>query len=289
MSVVGLRLKSAREGKRLSLRKFAEEIDEDFTVLWRIERGHRFPPKLRLESFAKVLSLTPQQLEALIAVERRGLNPHELLPEIPPAHISHESIEEAAESVLNKYRRAVKRNNFELPVPVEAVLFGACRLFVEYCDFKREKIPGSSGSLCGCLYPDGYRGKDRIVRYRGKDRIVLVNTGRIRGHQLSTEERRTTAAHEAGHYVLHCGNKESAQLFFRFTKGPTFCRKAECEEELFSPMEYQASVFAACLLMPRKQFVSEWKNFLGSAAKVAESFCVSESFVRFRAKRLGCE
>ncbi len=77
MSVVGLRLKSAREGKRLSLRKFAEEIDEDFTVLWRIERGHRFPPKLRLESFAKVLSLTPQQLEALIAVERRGLNPHE--------------------------------------------------------------------------------------------------------------------------------------------------------------------------------------------------------------------
>src|SRR6266704_1811484 len=138
VSVVGMRLKSARQGRRLSLRKFAEELDEDFTVLWRIERGQRYPPKPRLERFAKALSLTPQQLEALIAVERHGLNPHELLPEIPPAYISHESIEEAAEGVLNKYCRTVKRNNVELPVPIEAVLSGACRLSTEYCDFKRE-------------------------------------------------------------------------------------------------------------------------------------------------------
>jgi len=167
-------------------------------------------------------------------------------------------------------------------VPVEVVISNACRLSTEYCDFEKEKITTPTGgkALYGCLYPDGFRGKARLV---------LVNTGRIRGHQLSPEERRTTAAHEAGHYVLHCGNKESAQLFFRFTKGPTFCREAECEQTLFSPLEYQASVFAACLLMPRKQFVSAWQDLAGSFAQLAESFRVTASFVRFRAKMLSCE
>jgi transcriptional regulator with XRE-family HTH domain len=87
VSVMGRRLKSAREGRGISLREFAKELRADFTRLARIERGHRYPPKRRLEKFAKELSLTPAQLEALVAVERRGLNPHELLPEIPPAHI----------------------------------------------------------------------------------------------------------------------------------------------------------------------------------------------------------
>src|SRR5216683_7054876 len=82
VSVVGTRLKSVRKGKGLSLRKFAEELEEDFSLLCRIERGERYPPKPRRKNFAKALSLTPQQLEALIAVERRGLNPYELLPEI---------------------------------------------------------------------------------------------------------------------------------------------------------------------------------------------------------------
>jgi len=90
VKVVGLRLKSAREGRGLSLREFAKELREDFTLLARIERGERYPPKQRLEKFAEALSLTLQQLKALVAVERRGLDPHELLPEIPPAHISHD-------------------------------------------------------------------------------------------------------------------------------------------------------------------------------------------------------
>jgi len=280
VSVVGSRLRSVRDATGLSLREFARKAGEDFTLLWRIERGWRYPPKTRLERFAKALSLAPQQLEALIAVERRGLNPYEMLPEIPPAHISHASIEEAAERILKKYCRAVNRADVALPVPVDAVLSEACSLSTEYCDFKKKKIAGSSGARYGCLYPDGFGGKDRAV---------FVNTGRIRGHRLSPEEKRITAAHEAGHYELHYGNKESAQLFFRFTKGPTFCREAECEETLFNSLEYQASVFAACVLMPRKQFLSEWQKMSESVAKLAKYFEVTESFVRFRVKILRCE
>src|SRR5438128_1616001 len=127
-----MRLKSARSGSGLSLRKYANEVDEDFTLLARIEAGQRYPPKRRIEKFAKALSLTPPQLEALIAVERRGLNPQELLPEIAPAHISHDSIEKEAASVLNRYCRAVKRPDVDLPVPVDGVLAEACRLSTEY-------------------------------------------------------------------------------------------------------------------------------------------------------------
>src|ERR1700722_11139675 len=98
-----MRLKSVRDAMGLSLRDFAKKFREDYTLLARIEKGKRFPPKPKLEKFAKVLSLKPEQLEALVAVERRGLNPYEMLPEIAPAHIPYKIIEDEAEKILNKY------------------------------------------------------------------------------------------------------------------------------------------------------------------------------------------
>src|SRR5437016_5890385 len=148
MSVIGQRLKNVREGKGLSLRKFADELDEHFTLLSHIEAGRRYPSKGNLEKFAKALSLTPNQLDALIAVERRGLDPHELLPEIPPAHISYTSIEQAAESGLAKYRRS-KGMPIELPVRVDETLAAGWGLATRYCDFKKKEIPGA-GNLSGC-------------------------------------------------------------------------------------------------------------------------------------------
>jgi ribosome-binding protein aMBF1 (putative translation factor) len=49
------------------MHKFAQEVGENFTLLARIETGQRYPPKQRLKKFAKLLSLAPQQLEALIS------------------------------------------------------------------------------------------------------------------------------------------------------------------------------------------------------------------------------
>lgn len=280
VSEVGKRLKSVRLEKGLSLRKFAKSVGEDSSVMFHIETGERYPPKLRLEKFAKVLSLTPKQLEAMIAVERRGLNPYVLLPEIPPAQIAHIWIENEAEKVINKFCRGVSRAEIELPVPIDSVVRDVCRLSLKYCDFADEDIASrSNAALFGGLYPDGFRGKDRLI---------IVNNGRVRGKHLSEGEKRITVAHEAGHYVLHCGNKESAQLFFRFTKEPTFCREAECEQTPFNALEYQASVFAACLLMPQKQFRREWQNVSGSVSALVKTFVVTQSFVHFRAKMLNC-
>ncbi len=140
VSEVGKRLKNARIAKGLSLRKFAERFREDFAVLAHIEAGRRFPPKRRRKKFADVLSLTLAQLDALIAVERRGLNPFEMLPEIVPAAIPTELIEAEAERILSKYFRTSNKVLVDGPIPAAEVLKVACGLSTEYLDFAEARI-----------------------------------------------------------------------------------------------------------------------------------------------------
>lgn len=277
MSEVGERLKSVRDATGLSLRKFARRMRQDFTLLARIEKGERYPPKRSLETFAKVLALTPEQLDALISVERRKLNPNEMLPELPPADRSQASIEDAADRILRKYRRAANGSEVEGLVPVEHAIKAACGLSTEYRDFATsDSLRGRHGSnLRGCLFPYGFEGKDRLV---------LVNIGRPGGERLSEAEKRITIAHEAGHYILHCTNQSSEQLCFRFTKGPTFCREVECQHKTFDLREHQATAFAASLLMPRDEFL-RLRSFKDET-QMAVHFGVTESLVRFRTKLL---
>jgi transcriptional regulator with XRE-family HTH domain len=278
VSEVGKRLKNVRIAKGLSLRKFAGWLEEDSSVVFHIETGRRFPPKPRLEKFAAVLSLTERQLEALIAVERKGLDTFEMLPEIVPAAIPTDSIEDEAEKILNEYCRASNKDTIEVPIPVADVIKTAYDLSTEDLDFAKEGITGSEGgALYGCLYPSGFR------RLR---RAVLVNTGKISGHLLSSAEKLITVAHEAGHYALHYGKKESKQLFFRFSKEPTYCRKQEIKPTPFNLKEEQANLFAACLLMPRKQFRETWEKEHGDKSRLARHFCTTESFVQLRAEML---
>ena len=134
------------------------------------------------------------------------------------------------------------------------------------------------GDLYGCFYPDGFQGRDRAV---------LVNTGTISGRQLSHAEKMVTIAHEAGHYVLHYGNKETKQLFFRFSKGPSFCREEEIEPAPFNLKEDQATLFAACLLMPQGPFLNAWSRTARDEYRLANQFDVTESLVRLRAQMFG--
>ena len=246
--------------------------------MFHIETGRRFPPKRRLEKFAAVLSLTVEQLEALIAVERKGLDTFEMLPEIVPAAIPKESIEADAERILTKYCRTWNTDMLEGPIPVADVIKAAFDISTKEVDFAKEGITGSEGgALYGCLYPNGFHGLDRVV---------LVNIGQISGRQLSRADRRITVAHEAGHYALHVGNKHSKQLIFRFSKGPTYCREEEISPGKFNLKEYQANSFGACLLMPRKRFQSEWQRVSGDKSQLARHFDVTEAFVQLRAEML---
>lgn len=284
MNEVGKRLKCAREAMGLSMEKFAEWFGEksvDASVICRIETGKRnkrYPPKRAIKKFAKVLSLTPKQLEALIAVERRGLDPCQMLPDIAPAPVKQAAIESEAEKILKEFFEAENKGVADGPIPIKDVIKFAYGLSTEEKNFAKEQITGPhSGALYGCFCPEGSHGNDRVV---------LVNSGKINGRRLSCAERRITIAHEAGHYFLHYGNKESPQLLFRFSKEPTYCRESEIRPGEFNLKEIQANEFAACLLMPRSQFKSEWLKVSGDESQLARHFGVTATFVRLRSKIL---
>lgn len=283
MNEVGKRLRYAVVAQGLSLREFAERFGEDVTLLSRIQRGERFPPKGRLEKFARVLSLTPNQLKALIAVERRGLDPNQMLPEIPPAPIKQADIEAQAEKVLNGFKsRQPKKIVFDGPIPIEEIVKSTDGLHLKQFDFRKDASIESPDSLYGCFYPE---------TFRDRSRVVLINSGRVNGHKLSQSEKRATIAHELAHYFLHYGAKKSEQLLFQFSKAPTYCRKAEIHPEEFNSKEHQANVFGACLLMPKQSFKCAWVKVAGNKQKLARCFDVTEEFVLLRANGLGlkCE
>jgi transcriptional regulator with XRE-family HTH domain len=276
---VGKRLRCAREAMGLSLREFGERFGENFTFLSRIENGKRFPSKGTIKKFAEVLSLTAEQLDALIAVERRKLDPYQMLPEIPPPAFRPERIEAEAEKVLNEFEfRQVDKSLPEGPMPIEDLIKAAYGLHAEEKDFAKEQISGpNDGTLYGCLFPENFLNKERVI---------LVNTEKINGRQLTSAERRVTIAHEAGHYALHYGKKDSPQLLFRFSKAPTYCRAVEILPTKFNLKEEQANIFGACLLMPRKQFLDQWQKMSGVVSKVARHFDVTEAFVLLRKQTL---
>jgi transcriptional regulator with XRE-family HTH domain len=267
---VGKRLKHARALTSLSLRKFAKRFGEDFTLLARIERGKRFPPKDSIEKFARLLSLTPDQLKALTAVERRKLDPNQMLPEIAPAPVRLADIEAQAEEVLNRFKSRLGKNYvFDGPIPIEEIVETTVGLHIANLNFEKDSAFGPRyAGLYGCFYPESFRGNTRVV---------IINAGKIRGRKLSRAERRITIAHEASHYFLHYGPSESKQLLFQFSKQPTYCREAEIHPGEFNLKEYQANVFGACLLMPRNQFKREWLKVSGDESWLAADTVVART------------
>jgi hypothetical protein len=268
----------------LSVREFATRLSEDPSVVFHIETGARYPARKKIKRFAPLLSLTPKQLDALIAVERRGLDPNQMLPEISPAPLGQAEIERQVGKVLIDFKSHC-RNNSELdgPIAIEELTKSVGELCLEDLDFAKDDSMGANrASLYGCFYPENFHGKSRVV---------LVNTGRVNGRRLSPADRRVTIAHELGHYFLHYGASKSRQLLFQFSKEPTYCRHSEIHPHEMNLKEYQANVFGACLLMPKMRFKDEWAKAAGDKFRLARHFDVTEAFVCLRAKTLGlhCE
>jgi len=283
-SIVGERLRAVRLAKNLSLRALAKKISVDFAVLHHIETWERFPPtckgkEKRLEEFANLLELSVTQLRALIAVERRRLNPHELLPELDVTPLREQTVELKAQEVLDHYVSSRKDRTLRFPVPVVEILSELRGIRTIETNFAEEATLAGENcrSLYGCFFPVG-----RF--FKKQENVILVNSGAVCGRQLTIEQKLVTVAHEAGHFFLHCTDRESAQLTFKFTKEPTFCSTVGDRDLPFDAREHQATVFAACLLMPREEFSAASAN--ADAVALAQRFGVTPRFVRFRKRML---
>ena len=110
----------------------------------------------------------------------------------------------------------------------------------------------------------------------GTDKIIAVNSVDNYGHK------RFTIAHEIAHYIFDFDEKSQISYYNTYYT----------DEHAETPEERRANYFAACLLMPERQFKSKYEELLDenslleTTKKLADTFKVSPEAVRRRIDEL---
>jgi len=159
-------------------------------------------------------------------------------------YIADETIERDAEALLAQYAHA-KGLEVKAPIPIEDIVEKHLKLRVEFDDLHR---------LLG-VPRDGFGVEPDIFG------AIWLETGEIYiDESLDPEERpsiegryRFTLAHEGGgHWRLHrplvLANSGQGSLFGDTARPTVVCRTSQAKERV----EFQADLYASCLLMPRK-------------------------------------
>jgi Zn-dependent peptidase ImmA (M78 family) len=137
----------------------------------------------------------------------------------------------------------------EFPVPVEAIAEDLLGLYVE-------EIP--LDGVSGLLYPS--------------ERLIRVNANDV------PPRRRFTLAHEVGHWVCQVQEERGA---------PLMCRAQDVGPSADRPLEREANVFAAELLMPESAVREAWEE-LREVGACSARFDVSLTAMQWRAIRRPC-
>jgi hypothetical protein len=123
---------------------------------------------------------------------------------------------------------------------------------------------------------------DGYITVNGNDDDEQNFDLKVNGDKFPPERNIFTIAHELGHVFLHLhyGTEQwtTAQQEF---KDAFWHRKG------FGKTENEADYFAACFLMPKNEFISEWKIQNSDTERVAGAFGVSKTAANVRARSLG--
>ncbi len=192
------------------------------------------------------------------------------------AYMPDEAIEKDAEALIAEYAHS-RQLTIKLPIPVDDIVEKHLKLGIEFDDMHRLfGVPrsgfGFDPDIVGAMFFD----ERRIVIDESLDPDVNpAKEGRYR----------YTLAHEAGHWRLHRGliGKDPAQSSLLDTPGPpsVICRKSDAKERV----EFQADLYASCLLMPRRIVHFEWKERLGRSSPLLLRDLRPNGSVMMRAER----
>jgi IrrE N-terminal-like domain len=155
-------------------------------------------------------------------------------------------IEEHAQLVIDEWSEGHDAI-VEPPVPIEEILEIGLGLDFEVCDLQAEL--GHADVLGGIWFGARTIKVDQSLDPSATSKML----GRYR----------FTLAHEIGHWCLHrehLMNDPAAASLFEQNSAPAFvCRSSEKP-----PEEWQADLFAACVLMPHKLIIEAWERWRGS-------------------------
>lgn len=140
------------------------------------------------------------------------------------------------------------------PIPVEDILEGHLHLSLDFDDLHATlgiPLPASGQrDLLGALWID--------------ERSVFIDQSLDPEEHREREGRyRFTLGHEVGHWQLHrqyVPSRAGQANFFSEAPQPTVvCRVSQANE----PVEWQANIFSACLLMPREMVLAAYERRFG--------------------------
>src|SRR6516165_4226326 len=171
-------------------------------------------------------------------------------------YLADEAIERDAEALLAQFAQA-RGMAIRAPIPIEDIIEKYLKLHIEFDDLHRRLgVPrGGSGTeedILGAIWMQ----TDEIVIDQSLDPVERPS---IEGRY------RFTLAHEGGgHWRLHRplvqANSGQGSLFGYARQPTVVCRSSQAMERL----EFQANLYASCLLMPRKLVFQAWRDRFGN-------------------------
>jgi hypothetical protein len=156
-------------------------------------------------------------------------------------------VEPRAHALRDRYVRTF--GGPEIPVPVESIAEDLLGLRIERAEL----------DCSGMLLP--------------AERLIRINATEAPRNEAPLRRYRFTVAHELGHWICHA--LEGART------GVTFCRPVDVSTATDRPLEREANVFAAELLMPEPAVREAWVE-IADADRLAGRFDVSPSAMRWR-------
>jgi Zn-dependent peptidase ImmA (M78 family) len=165
------------------------------------------------------------------------------------AYMSDEAIEKDAQALLADYARE-RGTPIEAPIPIDDIIEKHLKIGIEFDDTHRLfGVPrsgiGFDPDILGAIFFD-------------QNRIVIDESLDPDANPAKEGRYRYTTAHEVGHWRLHRGlfGKDPAQTsLLELNAAPSVvCRTSQAKERI----EFQADLYASCVLMPRKLVFAAW-------------------------------
>lgn len=165
------------------------------------------------------------------------------------AYMSDEAIEKDAQALLADYARE-RGTPIEAPIPTDDIIEKHLKIGIEFDDTHRLfGVPrsgiGFDPDILGAIFFD-------------QKRIVIDESLDPDANPAKEGRYRYTTAHEIGHWRLHRGlfGKDPAQtsLLEPNAAPSVVCRTSQAKERI----EFQADLYASCVLMPRKLVFAAW-------------------------------
>jgi Zn-dependent peptidase ImmA (M78 family) len=167
------------------------------------------------------------------------------------AYMSDEAIEKDAKALLADYARE-RGMPIEAPIPIDDIIEKHLKIGIEFDDTHRLfGVPrsgiGFDPDILGAIFFD-------------QKRIVIDESLDPDANPAKEGRYCYTTAHEVGHWRLHRGlfGKDLAQTsLLEPNAAPSIvCRTSQAKERI----EFQADLYASCVLMPRKLVFAAWDH-----------------------------